>query len=363
MRLHALVPQCARDTAYMDVCLCVCAWRRSGSVFVSAVVLCPCLCMDPSLHVCNFPRVCACQHAYIHITYLVFISHIQVKDSDVDDFLEELAAAPPASAVTTTALAAAGGVSAVTSGESLGRGSTLEAAGGDEEEESCDERGRGGQGAGGNGELGGSGEGGSGQGEGEGGTDVSPSPAAMEAEQNATGGGANQVDTEVMGRVCFAVLTLKREGDAIIESLKDAIAEEPVGGEGGAGARREVLLTLLGGMLSWSGLVSDLGILVSDQMTNAFARSVEIMLPKLRLRLEKCASALAAQVCLHGGGRMYLLRERERDALTVGCCRMYLLRERERHALTVGCCRTLNGKRRCKRYSLRDGAVLLSRMV
>ena len=97
-------------------------------------------------------------------------------------------------------------------------------------EESCAERGGGGQGAGGNGELGGSGEGESEQGEGEGGADVSLCPAAKEAEQNAMGEGADQVDTEVMGKVCFAVLTLKREGDEIIESLKEAIAEEPVGG-------------------------------------------------------------------------------------------------------------------------------------
>ena len=50
--------------------------------------------------------------------------------------------------MTATGLAAAGGVGAVTSEQSPGQGSTLEAAGGDEVEESCAERGGAGQGAG-----------------------------------------------------------------------------------------------------------------------------------------------------------------------------------------------------------------------
>jgi hypothetical protein len=72
------------------------------------------------------------------------------------------------------------------------------------------------------------------------------------------------VDTQLIGRVCFEVLTLKRQGDEVIAALKSAIAQE----EAEAVGRRDVLLTLLGGMLSWSGLVADLGILVSDHMTS-----------------------------------------------------------------------------------------------
>lgn len=86
----------------------------------------------------------------------------------------------------------------------------------------------------------------------------------------AAGRGVEVVNNELIGKVCFEVLTLKREGDDVIEALKSAIAEE----EDTSEARRDVLLTLLGGMLSWSGLLSDLGILVSDEMTNGLSHSL-----------------------------------------------------------------------------------------
>jgi len=116
----------------------------------------------------------------------------------------------------------------------------------------------------------------------------------------AAGRGVEVVNNELIGKVCFEVLTLKREGDDVIEALKSAIAEE----EDTSEARRDVLLTLLGGMLSWSGLLSDLGILVSDEMTNGLSHSLPphsvCHTPSLPTRHASCICCMCTRL-------MYLL--------------------------------------------------------
>eukprot|EP00961_Rhodomonas_salina_P007281 98331-Rhodomonas_salina.1 len=93
-------------------------------------------------------------------------------------------------------------------------------------------------------------------------------------------------DAEVSGR-----------SEVLVSRLKASVAEEAPT----AGGRRDVLLTLLGGMLSWGGCVQEVGLLVSQEMTGAMARASLAFLGKLKVT-PPLQRGEAGKVARGGGG-------------------------------------------------------------